>query len=406
MANGHPKGGLFRRRGEAEEGKVSFIELFFDLVFVFTIIQLSHTMAHHFTPAGVAEGLVMVLGVWWIWIYTTWAMNWLNPAHMSVRAMLFAMMFLGLVLSTSIPEAFGDRGLFFAGAYVAMQVGRSAFVAFANRGYDPVRYRNFQRITLWLAFAGLFWIAGGFAHHEWRLAIWIIALAIEYAAPALGFWVPVLGRSESASWNVSGAHMAERCALFVIICLGETILVTGRIFSEGEWTGALMAAFAVAFMTTLALWWIYFRFGHERGAHLIEGSANPGGVARAAYTYAHIPIVAGILVTAVGADFTLAHPLDAAGAGKAAAIVGGPALFMAGNLWFKGIISGRPPLSHIAGIAGLAAIFAVAGGLPILLLAAAICALLVAVAVWEYVSLALPRGRSIAAPRIREGTGK
>ncbi|MCB1476106.1 MAG: low temperature requirement protein A [Hyphomicrobiales bacterium] len=388
MNEGHRKSGLFRRRGESEDGKVSFIELFFDLVFVFTIIQLSHTMAHHFTPLGVAEALLMVLGVWWVWIYTTWAMNWLNPAHMSTRAMLFVMMFLGLVLSTSIPEAFGDRGLYFAGAYVAMQVGRTTFITLANRGFDDVRYRNFLRITLWLVFSGMFWIAGGFAHHEWRLLLWIAALAIEYAAPALGFWVPVLGLSESSTWNVSGAHMAERCALFVIICLGETILVTGRIFSESEWTGTLMTAFAISFLTTIALWWIYFRFGHERGAHLIEGAQDPGSVARAAYTYAHIPIVAGILVTAVAADFTLARPDALAGAGTAAALVGGPAIFMAGNLWFKGVISGRPPLSHIAGLLGLAVIFAASGFFSVLLLAAIVCVLLVAVAVWEYLSLA------------------
>jgi len=109
-----------RQRGTEEDDKVGFIELFYDLIFVFSIVQLSHTMAHHYSVLGMAEAAVMILAVWWVWIYTAWATNWLNPDCMPVRLMLFVLMFLGLVLSTSIPEAFAGRGALFAGAYVAM----------------------------------------------------------------------------------------------------------------------------------------------------------------------------------------------------------------------------------------------------------------------------------------------
>ncbi|MGO7426381.1 low temperature requirement protein A, partial [Rhizobium ruizarguesonis] len=114
-----------RAKGSASGSKVTFLELFFDLVFVFSISQLSHALAAHYTPLGAAEAALMTFAVWWVWIFTAWVTNWLDPDKMPVRGMLVALMMLGLLLSASIPEAFGDKGLLFAGAYVAMQVGRS-----------------------------------------------------------------------------------------------------------------------------------------------------------------------------------------------------------------------------------------------------------------------------------------
>lgn len=378
---------ILRPRAGEHAGRVSFVELFFDLVFVFTIVQLSHTLAHHYTPLGLFEGAMLVLAVWWVWMFTTWVMNWLQPECMTVRILLFVLMFLGLILSTSIPQAFADRGLAFALAFATMQVGRSAFMIWATRGNDDGNYRNFLRITAWLAVSGVFWIAGGIAHHEWRIGLWLVALAIEYASPAAGFWTPGLGGSTTADWKISGEHMAERCALFVIICLGETILVSGRLFTEGALTAATLSAFAVAFTTTVLLWWIYFRFGHRHAAHLIEHSENPGREGRLAYTYGHIPIVAGIILTAVRTDFLLAHPLETASAKTASAIIGGPMVFLLGNLGFKGIVAGRVPLSHGVGLIALLAVGAPAAFMPNLALAGLSALVLLGVAHWEWRSL-------------------
>ncbi len=380
-----------RQRGTEEDDKVGFIELFYDLIFVFSIVQLSHTMAHHYSVLGMAEAAVMILAVWWVWIYTAWATNWLNPDCMPVRLMLFVLMFLGLVLSTSIPEAFAGRGALFAGAYVAMQFGRTLFLIVAMRGETGARPATFKRMACWFALSAVLWIAGAFAHHEERLVLWAGGIAIDFLAPAWGYWVPGLGRSSERDWDVSGAHMAERCALFIIICLGETILVMGRTFSEGVPGVGAFAAFGLAFLTAAAMWWIYFRFGHHRAAKLIEETDNPGGVARWAYTYAHIPIVAGIILSAVGLEFLLAHPSDPASPGTAGALIGGPLVYLAGNLIFKGLISRRPPLSHLVGLAllaGLAGLAVMATPLTIMQLAAAVVAVLVFVAVWEWASLA------------------
>lgn len=378
---------LFRDRGSEHDSKVSFAELFYDLVFVFTIIQLSHTMAHHFTPLGVAETMILVLAVWWVWNFTAWVMNWLHPECGRVRIMLFVLMFLGLLLSTSIPEAFGDKGLAFAGAYVAMQVGRSAFMVWAARGHDESARLNFLRMTCWLAVSGVFWISGALVEHEWRLGFWAVAIGIEYVSPAAGFVVPGLGRSKERDWDISGEHMAERAALFIILCLGETILATGRSFSAANWDQPAFTSFAVAFMVTLSMWWIYFRFGHRRAADLIEHTDNPGGVGRSAFTYAHIPIVVGIIVTAVGLDFLLDSQERHAGEATVSALVGGPMIYLVGNGWFKTLVSGRIPLSHVAGLALLAGLFIVGSGFSGVAVGASVVAVLVLVAFWELVAL-------------------
>jgi low temperature requirement protein LtrA len=190
----------------------------------------------------VAQTLLLMLAVWWVWICTTWATNWLNPERRPVRLVLMALMLLGLILSSSIPKAIESRGLAFAGAYVAMQVGRTLFFLWAVRGH-PSMVHTFQRILVWLVFSGIFWIAGGLVHHPARLGLWMLAVGLEYLSPSLGFRVPGLGRSTTNDWNVEGGHMAERCGLFIIIALGESILVTGATFSGLPWTPAAVTAF-------------------------------------------------------------------------------------------------------------------------------------------------------------------
>lgn len=376
-----------RVKGSPGGSRVSFLELFFDLVFVFSISQLSHALAAHYTPLGALEAGLMTFAVWWVWIFTAWVTNWLDPEKMPVRGMLVVLMLLGLVLSASIPEAFGDKGLLFAGAYVLMQVGRSLFAVFAMKGVSASNYRNFIRISVWLGVAGVFWIAGGLLEHEARLVAWLIALAIEYAGPASGFFVPGLGKSTTADWDVSGAHMAERSALFVIICLGEAILVAGRTFSELPFSSLTAVVFLTGFVATVGMWWLYFRFGHERAAHRIEHDETPGSIARQAFTYAHIPILAGIIVHAVSVEFMFSHPHEVGDLGIVASVLGGVGLFLAGNLWFKGATSGRPPLSHIGGLVLLILLAFVAPFTEIYVMGILSTAVLLIVAAWEYRSL-------------------
>jgi len=374
-------------RGKPENGhhRVTFVELFFDLVFVFAVTQLSHALINHLSLVGAIETALLLMAVWWVWIYTSWFTNWLDPDTTPVRLMLFALMFAGLILSTSLPQAFGARGWAFAGAYVAMQLGRSLFTLWAFAGRSPGNLRNFQRISAWFALSALFWCAGAFFAEGTRLILWTLALLIEYASPALGFWTPGLGRSRTVDWDVEGGHLAERCGLFVIIALGESIVVTGARFADLAWTATTIAAFVVALIGTVAMWWIYFNIGAERARVRIMASADPGRLARLAYTYLHIVLVAGIIVCAVGDELILAHPWDEAEAATRAVLIGGPALYLTGNILFKRATARRMVLSHFVGLGLLACL--VLPALSILALGAASVVVLMLVASWETWSL-------------------
>lgn len=311
------------------------VELFYDLIFVFAVTQLSHRLMEHFTVQGVLTTAFLVCAVWWVWIYTTWAINWLDPERLPVRLCLFVLMLLGIVLSASIPEAFGERGLAFGAAYAAMQVGRGIFTAWALRSAPPAEYRNFQRIAIWLVCSGILWVLGGLAPAEQRLAWWGAALGIEFAGPWAGFRVPLMGRSATADWQVSGHHITERCALFIIIALGEALLVTGATFSGLEWSGPIVGTMVLSFIGTAGMWWLYFDMAQEFGTSQMEGSRDPGRVARFTYTYVHVLIVAGIITLAVADEFVLAHPTGRAGAPMRWAILGGTGLYLLGNLLFR-----------------------------------------------------------------------
>ena len=373
-----PLGNLLRVRDGHGHTRVTFVELFFDLVFVFAVTQLSHSLLADLTLSGALHTALLLVALWWVWIDTSWVTNWLDPDRTPVRLALFVIMLLGLTLSAAIPEAFAERGLVFAAALVTIQVGRSIFFIFAVDG-DRNHIRNFQRITAWLAFAGVFWIAGGLAEGETRVSLWLIAVVIECIAPATAFWTPGLGRSSTTDWTIEVDHMAERCGLFIIIALGESILVVGATFSELEWTAPVVGAFLGSFVGSVAMWWIYFTTA-EAGTAVASSFDDSGRIGRSAYTYMHIPIVAGIIVTAVGDELVLAHPAGHAEPAAVAAIIGGPALYLIGTALFKWSLWGRLSASRLAGLLVLAALSAVSGMIPPLAVSIATTAVLVIVA--------------------------
>jgi low temperature requirement protein LtrA len=387
-----------RVRAGHEQSRVTFVELFFDLVFVFAVTQLSHGLLNHLTPLGTVQTALLMMAVWWAWIDTAWITNWLDPDKPAVRLLLFALMLAGLVFSSSIPRAFEDRALPFALAYVLMQVGRNLFMLWALRRHDPGNYRNFLRITLWHASAALFWLAGGFVTATDRLILWAVAVVIETVAPIAGFWLPGLGRSVTTDWMVEGAHIAERCGLFVIIALGESILITGANFADLAWTGETVAALVVAFAGSVAMWVVYFNIGAERASRLISASDDPGRLARSGYTYFHILIVAGVIVTAAGDELVLHQPGGSTETAALAAIVGGPALYLIGNALFKQLSAPHTPLSHVVGLALLLLLIAAGGIASPLMLSAGTTAALILVAGWEWASLRQPHQQRKSTP--------
>src|ERR687893_2190708 len=385
MVHDSDHGGLLRTRDGGEQRATS-LELFFDLVFVFAVTQLSHRLLDHLTIRGAVEALLLLSVVWSAWVGTTWVTNWFDPDQLPVRLMLVAVMLASLLMSVAIPEAFGERGLMFALAYVAIQVGRTVFVGIAlykSLGRSDPLSRNFQRVLPWLLASGVLWIIGGLLEGEARYVLWALALAVEYAGPVVGFYTPGLGRSTTEVWTVEGRHLAERCQLFVIIALGESILVTGTTFGEIETSVATVAAFVVAFVGSAALWWIYFARSAEISREIITTSEDPGRMARSAYTYFHLPMIAGIIAIAAADEFIVGHPGDRGTTASIALTLGGTALFLAGHAFFKWAVFGLLPWSRAVAIAALAGLIPVGFALPTLALSSAAVLIVVALAAWD-----------------------
>ena len=377
------------RIGDHADHRVQPMELFFDLVFVFAVTQLSHYLLEHLSLSGALQTTAMFLAVWWAWMYTAWATNWLDPDRAPVRLILAAVMLGSLVLAATMTEAFGKYGLAFALAYCAIQIGRTFYTAWARGEWRRGASKNLTRAAFYFVASAPLWIAGALDTDPMRrLLWWAAALALEYSGPLLFFAFPGLGRSKVEEWQISGEHMAERCALFIIISLGEGILVTGATFAGLEKSPPAIFAFACAFVSTVAMWWIYFDVGARRGSELIEHSDRPGLLGRQAYTYAHIPIVAGIIVLAVGDEMVLAHPSGHAEPASLIILIAGAFLFIGGTGLFKRLTSpgGWFPLSHLVGL-GLFALLGLWGWLAHpepLALAMIAAALFVVIAVWEW----------------------
>lgn len=360
-----PHKSLLRNRDDHDSGRVTMIELFFDLVFVFAVTQLASALLGHYDLVHIGQVALLLTAVWWAWIYTSWVTNWLDPERIPVRLCLIALMLVGIILSASIPEAFGRAGIAFGAAFAAIQVGRTLFFYRAIPHNRPTLRKNALRILIWLAASGILWIAGGFMEAGERLVFWGCALTIEVVSPMAYFWVPGLGGSKASDWDIDGAHMAERCALFVIIALGESLLDTGMRLSRAGITPLLVLELLSAFGSAAAMWWLYFNQSATLGQRHIARSNEPGRQARGLYTYLHLPIIAGIIISAVG-DSLVMEGAQKSGPLVPMIILGGPAVYLLSVMAFKWAASARlvPPVSYCSGFCLLAAMMIMVPGFP------------------------------------------
>lgn len=374
------------QRPPSDEGasRVTPLELFYDLVFVFAITQVSHLLLSRLTWEGAGQSLLVLLVVWWAWNYTTWVTNELDPERVAVRLLLIGLMLASLVMAVAIPDAFGDRSLLFAGAYVAIQCGRHTFLAYGASAPGTLERERAERILLWFAVAGVFWIAGGIADGGARTALWLIALAIDYGAPAVTYTVPGMKPMPATSWTVETSHFAERFGLFILLALGETIVVTGLTTSGSSLDLAEIVAFSVAFLSTAAMWWLYFTYVARIAERRLELAGDRRtNMARDAYTFLHIALVAGIIVAAVGDELVIAHPTEKLPVEELAAIAGGPALYLVAHSLFRRRMAGTWSKRRLVGAAACVAAGLCGAFLPGLAVAALVLAALVGVIVSE-----------------------
>lgn len=389
--------GVLRASGDGA-ATVQPIELFFDLVYVLAVTQITQYLLDHLSLRGASETLLLLLVVWVTWIHTVWLSNYFDRRVRPVRLVLLGKMLLSLVMSALLPAAFAQRGLAFAAAVVALQVGGTAILLSTLQRRDPLCV-VLERVLCWWAAVGLLWLAGGLVNGDERLALWWLAVLLDYAGIALGFPLPHLGRSHSTDYTITGEHFAERCRQFVILAFGESILVTGADIGELPGSIPTVVAFMTAFVSSVTLWWIYFDQADDAARRVMAKARDPGRLGLSAYTFGHVPIVAGIMLSAAADELTLTHASNIATAASATVILGSPMLFLAGMMIFKWAVWRHLARPRLVAICVLAALGFVAPTTSRLALMSTATLVLLALAVWEYRRQRAGHGRMEVAAR-------
>lgn len=324
----------------------TFLELFFDLVFVLALTQLSQTLINHLNWSGAYRTLLLIMAVWWTWAITTWVTD-LYEYRPALQVLVLTAMLGVLVMSTSVQGAYSSQGLVFAAGYVAIHVGRGLVLAPALRG-APIQHRP-ARILLWFVASAPLWLAGGFAHGPVRVTLWTVAVALDYTAGSAGWPVPHWGRTADSEWSFGAEHISERYRQMFIIGLGDTILTMGLTYTATPSTPARAAALVCSFLTTVLIWLIYFRFAAQLLASSFAAVRSAIRLARTA-VFHHLLMVTGIVLTAVGNEVTIRAPFEAERPGWVLPIVGGPALFLFGRILFGRLVIGHVSPSRVTGL--------------------------------------------------------
>ena len=370
-------------REPGAEREVSPLELFFDLVYVFAIGQLSHHLVAHVDLRTGTETVIMALAVFYAWYMVAWGANWLDPDPLPVRAALIGLMFASLLMSVAIDDAFDDRAWLFVTGYLLLQVGRCAFLIVALRGRPQAEH--FVNDLVWELLTGVLWVAGAIADGDARLLLWGLAVAAAYGGAWAQHWLPGRGRRvDLEHTEIAGGHLVERFRLFFIIVLGETVLTMGNAFVGEPFEVERLLALAIGFAGTVALWWCYFQRAEPLGAHAAETAEDAGAVGLWG-TWTLTLIVLALIAIAVADELAIADPGDDATLGFTILAFGGPALFLLAQLLFHHAALGRAPRSRALGLGALAILAVAAAQLALIAGIAASSAVLIAVAITDTV---------------------
>jgi low temperature requirement protein LtrA len=362
---------------------VTPLELFFDLVYVFAVGQLSHHLLDHVDLRTGAETAIMTLAVIYAWYMVAWGANWLDPDRLPVRLLLVGLMFASLLMSAAIPDAFDGRAWLFVAGYLLIQIGRSVFLLVALRG--RALGEHFVNDLVWELVVGALWIAGAIADGDSRLVLWGIAVVATHAGVWLLHWLPGRGRRiDLEHTGIAGGHLIERFRLFFILALGETVLLMGTAFTDEPFELERLVALAIGFTGTVALWWCYFQRAEGIGVEVAETAQDAGAVLWWG-TWTLTLMVLALIGIAVGDELAIAHPDDDTTLGFAILTFGGPALFLVAQVFFLRQALGHVPRSRSLGLAALAILALATAPLTLIVGIAASAAVLVAVAIADTV---------------------
>ena len=362
-----------------QEHQVTPLELFFDLVFVFAITQVTKLLAHDPTWHGVLRGMLVLAALWWAWTTYASLSSAMDVDEGGVRLAMLASTAAMLVVALAVPEAFGGEAVLFGVAYLLVRLVHLALSALAGRG-DPDRHSALVRFAPTAILGPSLLLLAGFAHGNVRIAAWVAALAVDYLGP----FVIGLG----AGWQVAPEHFAERHGLIILIALGESIVAIGTGAGFELTTGVVTAA-VLGIVVVTALWWLYFDvaaiFARRR---LMQASGlDRARLARDAYNYLHLPLVAGIVLFAFGLKTTIGDVGAELATVPAVALCGGAALYLLGHMAFLFRSTGRIFRRRTIGGVVLLALIPVAVTVPALValaLVTAVCSLVVAYEVLRY----------------------
>jgi low temperature requirement protein LtrA len=361
------------------EHQVTPLELFFDLVFVFAATQVTSLLADDPTWAGVLRGMLVLAALWWAWTAYAWLTSAADVDEGGVRLTMLGSMGAMLVAALAVPGAFGNDAVLFGVAYLLVRVLHLILSAIVARD-DPDRLGALLRFAPTAIFGASLLVLAGFLDGNERIAVWVVALAIDYLGPV----VIGVGRG----WRVAPEHFAERHGLIVLIALGESIIAIGVGAGFELVTGVIVAA-ALGIVVVSALWWLYFdvaaifarrRLTQATGLELHR-------LALDSYSYLHLPMVAGIVLFALGLKTTLGHVGEALDTVPAVGLCGGAALYLFGHIAFLFRTTGRVFRRRTVGVVVLLALVPAAVAIPALAalaLVSAVCSLVVAYEVLRY----------------------
>ena len=366
----------------------TFLELLFDVVFVLAFVQLSQMLVEDLSWSGGVKMLMLLLPLSVAFAGIARAGTRFDPRRLPIQLLVLGTMLGTLGMASATPKAFGERGLYFAGAYVVIQIGGSVVLVCLLRGHEAQRIE--VRRVFWYSVSAVPWIIGGLAQGWARVALWALAVTVDYAAAALRLPTPGLGRASAAEFELSGEHLelsgehlADRYRQLFIIGLGELVLVTGLTFDSSGFRANQGAAVVAAFATTALLWRIYIYRAGELMAEAMTPAPRPVRVRPVVDT--HLIMVAGIIAIAVGYKLVIEHPLGHTQPAWIAVILGGPALFLAGRTLFEYAVFGHVSWTWAIGVLVLAAISPAMFVLPPLGVATAAPLVLAGVAVADTV---------------------
>jgi low temperature requirement protein LtrA len=326
---------------------VTFVELFFDLVFVFAVTQVTALTAHHLDPAGVLRSLLLFWLIWWAWTQFTWTLNPADTTHHAVRLITLAATAAAFIMATSVPHAFEEDALWFAVPYVVVRVlGLGLQLQLGLEGPDA----NPRGARIWAGFSTvglLLVLAGAVLDPGARIWFWVLTIVADVVAAAIA------GRAQD--WDLHAGHLTERHGLFVIIALGESLIVAGTAVAGEARSAPLVAVAVMAVIVACLLWWTYFGWLKDALEHHAARAtrAQMGPLARDAFSLSHFPLVCGIVAFAVAIEEMVAHPAEASGGVVVGALGVGVALFVAFAAVSYWRISGRFLVSRALLVAAL-----------------------------------------------------